>query len=346
MGVTGSKKHRPTTLSEYSAAVMMQYNLKPKHVDRLTKVFRTYDPSGSDQGQWGMAEFSKLLQIYPDSIVSPSLEALVKLGSSSKDGRLGFEDFLVSVCSFCALTREEILQFIYIVIDSNRSGLLDQEELFAYFSASVRLKRKHNQRQAIYQSNYVVALERFREGKWQSLSFEEFCLMCDLFPHLIFPTVRFQDLLRRSVLGSRFWDEWDHERRTIFKLESESKPVNFTGINILTGQIEKVVKPGRVSMKEIFEFTKRNGLNRQALDGKTVHQEYEIESYTRERDAVLTRAPLLNLIRNPNSVYHVPLASHLLPKKISSRLYNQDAHPRLQLGRVLGALDKSADQLI
>ena len=332
-------------VSEYVANVMLQYNVKPKHMKRLRSLFKSYDSSKS--GLWTVSEFSSLLQIYPDSIVSPSLEALVKLGSSSRDGRLSFEDFVVAVASFCALTREEILQFIYIVIDSNRSGILDKEELFAFYSSSVRLKRKHDQRQLIYQPNYVQALERFREGKWTSLAFEEFCLMCDLFPHLIFPTVRFQDLLRRSVLGSRFWSAWDKERRTIFRLESESRPISFTGISLLTGQRVSVVKPGLVTMKEVFEFTKRNGLKRLGSGDRQANlQEYGIDSFTKERDLILNRAPLLNLIRNPNRLYYDPLEAKRRIDKLSfsSPTDSSDAH-RLG-GKLLGGLDESSHRFI
>ena len=328
-------------ISEYVATVMMQYNITPRQMRRLLAMFRSYQ---SDT--WTIADFTKLLKIYSESIVFPSLEALVKFGSSSRDGKLGFEDFIVAVCSFCALSKEEILQFVYIVIDSNRSGLLDKEELFAFYSVSVRLKRIHNQRQAIHPPNYVAALQRFRDGKWKALSFEEFCLMCDLFPHLAFPTIRLQDLLRRAVLGSRFWKKWDLERRTIFTLESDSKPINFTGTSLITGELQSVVKPGRVSMMEIFEYTKRNGLKEIPSEESVVKQQYEIESITKERDSILIRAPLLNLIRNPNSVYHVPLADRHLSEKRESTLPLPIGEGRKQRGQLLGALDISTDRFL
>ena len=321
-------------LDEHTATIMSQYNIKPHHVDRLYRIFTEFDENHT--GQWTILEFNHFLHNYPESVISPSLEALVKLASSSRDGRLTFLDFVVSVCSYCALNKEELLQYNYIMIDSDRSGILEKAELHNFFAASVKLRKRKRMyaRQAIYPPNYTLALDQFEHGNWKSLVFEEFCLMCDLFPHLAFPSVHLQNLLRRAVLGTSFWDDWDEERLRIFHLEAESKTMSFTGINLLTGEEVTIVKPGRVTMKEIFEFTKRNGLRQVDTEGEGFAQaarpdreEGTATSFTKARDAVLSRAPLLNLIRNPNSVYHVPLD-------------RKDGARHLKKGTILGALDK------
>jgi hypothetical protein len=147
-------------------------------------------------------------------------------------------------------------------------------------------------------------------------------------------------------LGSRFWKKWDLERRAIFTLESDSKPINFTGTSLITGELQSVVKPGRVSMMEIFEYTKRNGLKEIPSEESVVRPEYQIESITKERDSILIRAPLLNLIRNPNSVYHVPLADRHLSEKRESTLLPPLGEWRKQRGQLLGALDISTDRFL
>ena len=217
-------------LTEHTAVIMAQYNIRPKHVKRLYGLFADMDVNRT--GKWTIVEVNQLLDSYPESLVTPCLEALIKFGSSGRDGRLTFEDFIVAVCSFCALSKEELLQFVYITIDADRSGVLDRQELTNFYSSSVYVKRKKTTRQASYPSNYVGALEQFGKGQWKSLVFEEFCLMCDLFPHLAFPGIHLQHMLRREVLGSRFWREWDAERLKIFHLEAESKTVTFTGPSI------------------------------------------------------------------------------------------------------------------
>lgn len=308
----GASKSIPKfPIDEHTAGVMSQYNIEERHVDKLYRKFVEYDED--DSKTWTLAEFNRFLHNYPDSLISPCLEALVKLASPTRDSQLGFVDFLISICSFCALSKEELLQFMYIVIDYDRSGVLDRAELFSFFSASVRMKprKKHIQHQQIrkrfiYPPNYLKALEEYQGGKWKSLVFEEFCLMCDLFPHLAFPVFYLQEQLRRRVIGLSFWRGWDQERLKIFHLESESKSIKFQARSLATGELVNVVKPGRVTMKEVFEFTKRNGLKDLKMNASEAGAK-NLTSFTIQRDAVLSRAPLLNLVRNPISIYYVPL---------------------------------------
>jgi len=314
-------------IDEHTAAIMCQYNISRDQVVELHRKFEEYDID--NRGSWSMKEVHAYLKTYPDKLTSPCLEALTQLGSSSRDGRLSFQDFIVSFCSFCALTKEELLQYMYLIIDRDRSGILDKDELRSHFShkTPMQMKRGHKiiqYQRHVYEPNYLASLEAFRDGKYESLTFEEFCLLCDLFPHMGFPPYFLQELLRRRMLGSSFWDSWDAERLKIFHLESESKSIQFTGTSLITGQKIIVTKPGRITMKEIFEFTKRNGLKRNddfmedpADDGMIVHGKiFPIaaggdvqDSYTRTRDKILAVAPLLNLIRNPTNVYYVPIKS-------------------------------------
>jgi Ca2+-binding EF-hand superfamily protein len=331
-------------LSEHTALIMAQYNLRPRHLRKLASLFDEMDENKT--GKWTIIEYSNLINVSSGNIVTPCLEALVKFGSATRDGRLGFEDFLVTTSSYCALSKEELLQFVYLIIDADRSGVLDKEELENFYSASIFVPRKHHSRQAVYPENYMTALSEFGGGTWKSLVYEEFCLMCDLFPHLAFPAVHLQMLLRREILGTRFWKLWDRERLKIFHLEAESKTITFNAPSLITGEIVNVVKPGRITMKEIFEYTKRKGLRRGSIGSLDREQfgDGGDDSFTKSRDAVLKRAPLLNLIRNPNSLYHVPLSI-----RTGSGLQDVgmvESRLNRETGGFLGALDKANETYV
>lgn len=318
--------HPMPPIDEHTATVVAQYNLEASDVAKLFYKFNEYDEHR--QGFWTIVEFNKYLRNAPEDLPTPCLESFIGLASSTRDGRMSFTDFLISCTSYCALSREELLQFFYIIMDRDRSGILDKDEIFGHFSATVKMQAstfgpKGVYKQDIYPPNYLEALRQFKNGKWSGLMFEEFCWLCDLFPHVGFPVALLQDKMRERILGASFWHSWDDERLKIFHLEAESKSIQFETRSILTGQPISITKPGRVSMKEVFEFTKRNGLKRVQYDKvEGVWKSVErtnfsrpdwsgdvsgTTSYTKGRDQVLSRAPLLNLIRNPNSVYYVPL---------------------------------------
>ena len=198
------------------------------------------------------------------------------------------------------------------------------------------VRHKQIRKRYIYPPNYLKALEEFQNGEWTGLIFEEFCLMCDLFPHLAFPVVHLQDQLRRRMLGAAFWRAWDLERLKIFHLEAESKSVAFRAKSLISNEQVDVVKPGRVSMKEVFEFTKRNGLRDRDAAAVAASASSDQTSYTKARDAVLRRAPLLNLIRNPVSVYYVPLHQNEAPATVAA------ARDDRRRGGFLSGLDQQA----
>ena len=256
-------------ITTHTATIMSQYNITAKQVAELNRKFEEYDVE--KRGYLTITQVHEYLGTHPEDLIAHCLQALIQLGSSSRDGRLSLQDFLVCFCSYCALSNEELLQFLYIIIDKDRSGILDRDELFGFYSATVPVQRKYGNnmiefRLHFYEENYLIALDKFKEGKWEGLIFEEFCLMCDLFHHLSFPAYLLQDTLRRRMLGTGFWKSWDDERLKIFHLETESKSIQFTAISLLTGEQITITKPGRVTMKEIFEFTKRNGLRRVRKD--------------------------------------------------------------------------------
>jgi hypothetical protein len=260
----GNKPSMPH-ITTHTATIMSQYNVTARDVAELNRKFEEYDVD--KRGYWTINEAHQYLGTHPEELIAHCLNILIQLGSSTRDGRLSLQDFLVCFCSYCALSNEELLQFLYISIDKDRSGILDRDELFGFYSATVPVQRMyHNNliefRLHLYEENYLIALDQFKQGKWEGLIFEEFCLMCDLFHHLSFPAYLLQDTLRRRMLGLRFWKSWDNERLKIFHLETESKSIQFTAISLLTGEQVTITKPGRVTMKEIFEFTKRNGLRR------------------------------------------------------------------------------------
>ena len=85
--------------------------------------------------------------------------------------------------------------------------------------------------------------------------------------------------------------------------ESEIRAVKrFT---IIDGERLRVRMPGRFSMKEILEFTRRKA---SSAKGEIAPEQKPGQSatMTQERDIEMARMPLLNIIRNPMCKYHVP----------------------------------------
>jgi len=225
------------------------------------------------------------------------------MGDSLGQGAVGFQDFLVTFCSFCALSKEEMLQLLFIIVDKDRNGRIDKQELLEYFSY-VPDGGTGTKSAPIFPVNNKNALDRFRGGKWTSLAFDGLAQLMELFPYIVYPAYHTQDLYRSRLLGKAFWDRLDAAR--LSPLRHRTTTVRMPA----TRQEFEVKMPGRCSMLELLEYSRRKTAvqhgKRVVKTTKTQTGNQKVSPVTMERDEEISRCPLLTMIRNPHCMYYVP----------------------------------------
>ncbi|KAF4694239.1 hypothetical protein FOZ60_008721 [Perkinsus olseni] len=192
-------------------------------------------------GFWTLAECFILVKEQTNSTVAPLIHSLFYFADRGNDGNLSFDDFIVSFTSFCALSREEVLQFFFIVVDSDRNGYVSKSELkefFAYRPPGVDSA-------PVFPLNNKRALGLFRDGHWERLHFDDFAELADTFPNITFPAFHLQELVRKKLLGLQFWENWDDER--VLKMQQDAD---------LASDKTQTDQPGRATMKDILELEK------------------------------------------------------------------------------------------
>jgi Ca2+-binding EF-hand superfamily protein len=268
------------------------------HISELWAVFVEMDTDRN--GFWTVTEVFELVKTQRISTVAPFIEALFLFADRAGWGTLGFDDFLVTFTSFCALSKEEVLQFMFMVVDMDRNGYISKEEIVQFFSY-----RPSGPKSApVFPANDIKALELFLDGKWERMYFDEFALLTERFPYVSFTAFQLQNMLRLALLGKRFWDKWDEERVKIYYLESESQSMKVT--KMCDGEKVVITKPGRFTMKELLEYSKRKTALARSGDKERRESELRKAKVTQERDEQISRTPLLNMVRNPRCGYHVP----------------------------------------
>jgi len=224
------------------------------------------------------------------------------MGDSKGESALSLTDFLVTICSFCALSREEVLQLQFIIMDASRNGHVKREEIEAFFSyVPVGSGGKAS---PVFPLNNKNSLDKFRHGKWTCLEFDGLSQLCEYFPYISYPAYHTQDLFRTLMLGKSFWEAFDQERAQILRGLGKSKKVIVPGTG---GKVKADIKiPGRVTMQELLEYSRRKTA---VSNGKRVESQStgkHSSKLTKERDDQIARCPILTLIRNPRCMYHVP----------------------------------------
>lgn len=319
-------------IDERSLVITMAFGVEVSHIRILWQKFVEMDTDCN--GFWTLSECYRLIQEPRSTMLAPILDSLFHMADRNNNGSLVFEDFLVSFLCFCALSKEEVLQFMFIVLDTDRSGAISKPELMAFFSY-----RGPSNDGPIFPVNNKNALDLFHHGNWRQLYFDEFAQMSDSFPYITNPAFQLQTMFRERLLGAKFWNAWDKARMKVFYQEAESKVVEMT-VQTPEGNWLKVHRPGRFTMREVLEYSRRKSMNHKGKKVLRPGSEKEMleGGVGAERDEQLSRTPLINIIRNPHASYHIPYLKKSEKEKTEEE---KDEGDEIDQGRGIGTLDES-----
>jgi len=321
MGGGSSAKLPP--LADRDLSILLSYNLEESHFKAFWHRFVQIDVNLN--GVWTVNEVYKLINEPRFSIRAPILDRIFFMGDSHSEGAMVFQDFLVSFASFCALSKEEVLQLLFMIIDGDRNGTCEKEELLEFFSY---VPPGSGSMQPLFPVNNKNALDKFRGGNWKSLEFDGMAQLCEKFPYIAYPAYHVQEQFRRMLLGETFWQKLDQDRMVRHGMPRKMRRMQLPG----SKQRIEVMPPGRCTMPEFLEYSRRKT---KIANGKRVVDEQgtQVQSITtKERDEQIARSPLANMIRNPRCMYHVPYK----PAKVAKSNF-EAARPELELDDAIAA---------
>jgi len=300
----GAKTSLPM-ISRRGFDISLQYNAREKHLIQLYHLFLKHDVNCN--GVWTLNECYELVMEPRVTMAAPFIDSLFFMADKSGTGQMSFEDFIVSHLSFCALGKEEILQFMFIVMDTDQCGYLTRTQLRAFYSQTRLVGGKPV---PLFPKNCASATEAFCTKHGNELIFDQFAQLCEIYPLVGFAAFHLQFLLRNAMLGMEFWKKWDADRLKVFYMEAES--VSFEEEVVIQQEVIKVTKPGRFVFKDILEYGRRKSYVEKGKKVSRIEEKLCVEgNNSDERDEAISRTPVLNVIRNPKCLYHVP---YLKPK--------------------------------
>mmetsp|Transcript_113048 Transcript_113048/g.178598 ORF Transcript_113048/g.178598 Transcript_113048/m.178598 type:complete len:397 (+) Transcript_113048:76-1266(+) len=305
--------------------ILYSYNLEEMHFRKMWNVFHEVDIDRN--GFWTNNEVYRLIREPRISMRAPIINAIYFFADGNSDGCLTFQDFMVAFCSFCALSKEEVFQFFFMIVDEDRNGKIDKEELNTFFSY-VPPEAGADQT-PMFPVNNKNALDKFRGGRWSFLEFEGIAQLCERFPYISYPVLHVQHLFRSKLLGLKFWEKFSQDRMKI-----NLKERTFV-VRLPDGSQKKMERPGRCTMKEILEYSRRKTTVQNGRRvGKPVKTDQQISSseVTKLRDEQISRMPLMNMIRNSRCMYYVPWKPpEDLRSMVTKNRLGEEKRPELEL---------------
>eukprot|EP00913_Durusdinium_trenchii_P025080 g23541.t1 len=175
-----------------------------------------------------------------------------------------------------------MLQFLFMIIDIDRNGTIEKEELLNFFSY-IPAGADDGRGEPVFPVNNKNALE-----------------------YIAYPAYHTQDMYRKILLGKAFWERLDYERikyQTVVRSESNARDNCWERVLCsMTKRVRmpftkkkiEVKLPGRCTMQELLEYSRRNTA---VQGGKRVTSQDAGE------------AESTNMIRNPRCMYYIPQES-------------------------------------
>lgn len=187
-----------------------------------------------------------------------------------------------------------------MIVDEDRNGKIDKNELNRFFSYVP--PEAGDKGRPMFPVNNKNAIDKFRGGNWLYLEFDGLAQLCERFPYIAYPVTHVQHLFRSKLLGTKFWERLDSDR---MKLNMQERIFH---VRAADGSWRAVERPGRCTMKEILEYSRRKTT---VQNGKRVGKPAKVltmvnSEMTKLRDEQIARMPLMNMIRNNRCMYYVP----------------------------------------
>lgn len=179
-------------------------NLKNYEVDRIYDEFVKFEDKDTHVGSvYDFFESKKLK-------MCTFLNFFFLLFDKRKTGMLPFVDYMLCLWNFLSSDSENIAVFLFLLFDTERSNVLDVDEIKFMVNAVWDFHPSH------YVEKHLAELTANQDG---IVTLAEYMLFMRHYPKVIEPILEAQTKLRKSTVFKRFWDEIENRRTHDFSIK-------------------------------------------------------------------------------------------------------------------------------
>ena len=195
---------------------MDSYQLTTNEVYEIFHVFRKMDKLGT-----GYINLDNMYSIIGEEvgIISPYLERLFSLIKKQRADKVNFIEFLPVLTAFCLYTRQQLISFVFCMLDSDHNGFVSKKDMLT-FIADERFGLP------IFTQNFLLSVDALELERPDRISFEQFLSIEQDILFLIYPVTRLQKGLQKAFVGERLWQSV-YIRILKLEKEEEKKNLNF-----------------------------------------------------------------------------------------------------------------------
>ncbi|RYH31884.1 hypothetical protein EON65_01710 [archaeon] len=183
--------------------------LEDHDVTMLMKVFEKIDKK-----KLGVVSPKQIFDFLEQPQTPFSEEVFRSVDALDSNGMIEFGDFVRAIGTYCFFGKEEVLRFIYIFADNDRTGSIKYSE-FTHLVETLNPLEKVRTRRAIKVMNLTEE---------NTVNFDDFKLLNEQFPSLFLPAFLLHNAMREKILGVDWWFQKLTKYKAVReKLASEGK---------------------------------------------------------------------------------------------------------------------------
>jgi Ca2+-binding EF-hand superfamily protein len=164
--------------------------LDQDEIDAFIEIFSNIDKD--KKGKISISDFFEFVRETPTTIAQ---QLFITLDSLDDQGFIEFGDFVRTLGTYCFFGKEDILRFIYIFADQDRSGELSGTE----FQELVDILHPYEKQRA------KQALKMMQWKPTNTYTFPDFIRLNEEYPALFNPMFLLQNSMRERTLGVDWW---------------------------------------------------------------------------------------------------------------------------------------------
>lgn len=199
--------------NEQVKSFCISYQMNAKELRDLYAIFCSIDVNY--KGYITIDGFLKLLKETNCSIIYPYLKGIFRLvkkrslngesgaapnisWANSDDIQVDFLEWTSMVIDYCLMTHDQLLKFLFRVIDTNDDEVISKKDILKFFSLK-------NLGVRIFPVNYLKLIETIELDRSDHITKHEFSKVGNSVLYMIYPAVRLQEDLKKVIIGPLFW---------------------------------------------------------------------------------------------------------------------------------------------
>mmetsp|Transcript_952 Transcript_952/g.1261 ORF Transcript_952/g.1261 Transcript_952/m.1261 type:complete len:270 (+) Transcript_952:231-1040(+) len=185
--------------NRHNTPVIDEHTLKTKETLKLTKkdiqlfwvVFQRLDVKRE-----GVISLDTLFVQVLGEERSLFTNAIFELIDAKDQNMVDFGEFMYSVCTYAVFQMHDMIKFVFFIFDKKKVGYIEQEEVEFLIETLQGGDIK---------GNVMKTLKSIKFNEDGKVDFDEFHIICKLFPSVLYPAFRIQQNMRLHVLGEQWW---------------------------------------------------------------------------------------------------------------------------------------------